>query len=228
MNVLNFTVFLISFIAFTLSAYAQDARVEEKVTIVEKFVEKDSSAYNRLNKKITFQYQAGGFGPTNLTTQGFIAGYHVSPDQVIQIELTSGVDKWTGIGSGNRSEGKTAGVYYKQFSGNSFYFKTGLDYTTYERYYNYGWTNNVPTDGYSYKGSKVSASISIGNQWQWENFTLGCDWVGLSAPLTSESHDEKYWGDDSNYSQAKLEESKDASLKNGFPLALHLYLGASF
>lgn len=226
MTILNIAVFFLSFIAFTLSAYAQKGRVEERVTIVERVVEKDSSAFHRLNKKLTFQYQSGGVGPISYSTQGFIAGYHVSPNQVLQVELTSGGDRWGDNTS--RSDGKTMGFYYKQFNGNSFYFKTGLEYSTLDRYYNYGWISNVASDGYSYKGSKVSASISIGNQWQWENFTLGCDWIGISVPLTHEVHDEKFWGTDSDYANHRLQESKDNYLKNGFPLAFHLYLGVSF
>lgn len=208
----------------TSMALAEDPRV----LVVEKVVERDSSAFHRLNKKFTFQYQPWGLGPTSLTTQGFVAGYHLSSDQVLQVEVSSGYDKWSGLSSNNRAEGKTAGIFYKQFSGNSFYFKGGLDYSTYDRSYNYMWLNGTPTDGYSYKGSKVSASLSIGNQWQWDNFTIGCDWIGIAMPITSESHDERIWGDDTDYAESQLEDSKKTYLKNGFPLALHLFVGASF
>ena len=30
---------------------------------------------------------------------------------------------------------------------------------------------------------KGGATLKIGNQWQWENFTLGVDWIGAAVEL---------------------------------------------
>ncbi len=37
----------------------------------------------------------------------------------------------------------------------------------------------------SVKASSFGASLSIGNRWQWEYFSIGCDWVGTFQPLST-------------------------------------------
>ncbi len=69
------------------------------------------------------------------------------------------------------------GLHYKEFVGNSFYWKGGLDYRQTE------YIENHVTDEAHIKGNSWALSIVIGNQWQWENFTLGCDWIGFSKPF---------------------------------------------
>lgn len=215
----------IIFMVLTLiSAFPVGAKEDRKVTIVEKLVERDSSAFHRLDKSYTVQAHLFGFGPGPVSGHGLTAGIYLSPDQVVQFETYGGQSEWYNA-TGSRVESRTLGVYFKQFSGNSFYFKGGVDYTTVNQTYIYSWTTTE--SGYSYRGSKFAATFVIGNQWQWERFTIGCDWLGWSVPITSNSNNEQTWGNNS-YQNEDLRRSKDSFLQNGFPLALHFYLGASF
>ena len=71
--------------------------------------------------------------------------------------------------------------------------------------------------GRSYEGrtsfADTGLGLKIGNQWQWDSFTMGCDWVGVSKSL------------------AMLEQNgdKDADYPNATNVTLvNFYLGATF
>lgn len=34
-----------------------------------------------------------------------------------------------------------------------------------------------------FKYEEINAGIRIGNEWQWENFTMGCDWIGINKTI---------------------------------------------
>jgi hypothetical protein len=72
-------------------------------------------------------------------------------------------------------------LFGKRFYGNSFYTQIGISYLN-SKFDDYsGHSISKPNNGIvkrSYAG--VSGNIRIGNQWQWDNLTIGCDWVGVS------------------------------------------------
>jgi hypothetical protein len=81
----------------------------------------------------------------------------------------------------------------------------------------------------AFEGSSTAASFSLGNQWQWENFTLGCDWIGYTTPLGSKVESQSYASATSpDYERARLEEDKSYYLKESFYHGLRFYLGATF
>lgn len=82
-------------------------------------------------------------------------------------------------------------VYAREFVGNSFYLEAGL--ATHQKHvrtldYTYDFRANGSLGVAYYEEQKYTRSdfgvlFGIGNQWQWENFTLGCEWVGAYVPI---------------------------------------------
>ena len=93
------------------------------------------------------------------------------------------------MGVKTKLKGSAVSGLYKRFFGNSFYAGAGLDFSKVEGTYYIsrdvlGTDDNLETDLGHY--AKTSLDLRIGNQWQWNNFTLGTDWVGLLLPLNVE------------------------------------------
>lgn len=82
-------------------------------------------------------------------------------------------------------KGYAIGVNYKRFFSNSFYGAIGLDYTKLQGKFVIAGNNILPIDLKTNLGHYVALKfdVRIGNQWQWENFTLGADWVGMLLPI---------------------------------------------
>lgn len=220
----------ISFLTLLLGVSAVAAETGN-VSIIERKVLRDSSEHNRMKVSNSLMVQLGGTGPTPGPVTGLLAAHFIDSDRLIQIEGLRSKSEWGYGGSyGTRMDiqGTSFGLFFKQFSGNSFYFKTGIDYSTLDYSDIYHSSIDASYDeGYSFKGNKLSGSISIGNQWQWESFTLGCDWIGWSQPITHSSSDEKIVGT-YTYTEGHLRSAKERHLRDGYILALHVYLGASF
>lgn len=155
-------------------------------------------------------------GLTFFPVSGVRGGYFVNPDLVVQGayatgEATLGSLKFT----------KTvAEVGAKQFFGNSFYVDGNLAYE------NFAIDTEIGTA--SAKGSVTSTGLSahIGNQWQWDGFTMGCDWLGYFAALSSEA---KMKG--SSVADDELEEEEKNASENLGGGSIHLtrfYLGWAF
>lgn len=81
-------------------------------------------------------------------------------------------------------------LQYKKFAGNSFYFAPELYYLN---YFENDQTDNsfllFPDENERF--SAVGVGIRFGNQWQWENFTLGVDWFGIGGNFIYWRHDEE-------------------------------------
>lgn len=60
----------------------------------------------------------------------------------------------------------------KQFTGNSFYYQPNISYRS---------ATHITTADYNYKD--INLGVRIGNEWQWENFTLGVDWLGFNQHI---------------------------------------------
>lgn len=80
----------------------------------------------------------------------------------------------------------------------------------------------------AFKVSSTAAALVIGNQWQWDNFTLGCDWFGVSAPLATRFSDEKFSANADSIDRNRQERDKEHFGKKTLQQGLKLYLGASF
>lgn len=190
-------------------------------------VYRESSEANRISKKWTIVGQLFGAGSNGSAQQGVAAGYYIDRNSIVQLEAGSGsVNGNTFLFVDDKYElsGTAIGIHFKHFLSNSFYIKAGLDYRETDYSYRYAWSLNR----IGFKGNSVNASVIIGNQWQWQNFTWGCDWIGYSLPLTSSVTSETNTDTSDPYYSWDLNESEKKYLKNGFAQALRLYVGASF
>lgn len=214
----------------------------ENVSIVKKRsveIIEDSSEFHRLNKSISATVSLTGIGPGFSAGTGLAIAKHLSPNQQVLVDLRSGnspAQRTVKVSSGSASvtsESSTKtqgfGIHYKQFASNSFYFKTGIDHNIVD------YSFNMPSLGggfdyqSSFNGSATMASFVIGNQWQWENFTLGCDWVGYSAGLSQNVSSSKISASATNLEKQDFQDDQDRLLgKVGSLTLLRFFIGGSF
>jgi len=179
---------------------------------------------NRQDKQFSVLGQITGISNGALSNQQVHFGYFLDPLSLVQLEIGQGSSGfgflWTSSYRSLRTD--SIGLQYKRFVANTFYFKTGAEYFVID--YNYSLSSS---GNYTFKGNLLAASFSIGNQWQFETFTLGCDWVGILLPLSSNTTSDVvnsssiYAREDSNSDQKRY--LKDSSLQ-----FVRFYLGASF
>lgn len=156
---------------------------------------------NRSNKKYLVAAELIG---ANFSAQslGVEAGYFLTANRMLQVKIQklssledqrnkdvydedhSEADKvWSDHGEGMAITGS-----FKEFTGKTFYYEAGAFYrdqklvikteevrTAYEK-----WTL---TDEDTAEIQDIGVSFTIGNQWNWENLTVACDWVGVSRSL---------------------------------------------
>ncbi len=192
-------------------------------------VYRDSSAFNRINKSFSINYIALGLGPSRSGTIGLNLGFFLDRNSLIDLEVVNGRPLYTSWFTSSEYDIKTNsfGVHYKHFAGNSFYYRIGVDYRNVDyTYISRDIFTSAELSRSRFKGSSVTATVLIGNQWQWENFTLGCDWIGAAVPITSQTDSESVTGTSPNPNN--LADDKNNLLNTTASLALRFYLGASF
>lgn len=219
------TLILISFVS--LQVFAAPVQVIDTPNPEQVF--RDSSAFHRMNKSFSLNYIALGVGPSVSGSIGIDFGFYLDRNSLIDLEYINGRPLYYSFLLNSDYDVKTNsfGIHYKQFMGNSFYFRVGGDYRTVD--YSYvarDFFSNAVVTRDAFKGSSLTATFLIGNQWQWENFTLGCDWIGIAVPLTNQLDSESSTGSSPNY--AYLHDDEDLYLKKSTSTSLRFYLGASF
>ncbi|RYZ87641.1 MAG: hypothetical protein EOP04_11245, partial [Proteobacteria bacterium] len=184
----------------------------------------DSSVSNRNGKSFSLVANLFGISPSSSLEQGVSLSKFLSRDTLVQLDFGDGN---TNLGGDILSNYKTVAhtsstsLGVKHFVGNSFYVRGGVDY----RHVNY-YSRNVYSSTFfgttttsesvvEMNANSFSGSVVIGNQWQWENFTLGCDWFGVTAPFASTVNSERFASDssDTSYERKKLEDRKQHYLK---------------
>ncbi|MEA9355470.1 hypothetical protein SHI21_04635 [Bacteriovorax sp. PP10] len=85
-------------------------------------------------------------------------------------------------------------IGYRRFLGNSFNIMPTIYYrrNTGDFYQEGQFSNVVGSNNLVYED--VGTGIRIGNEWQWENFTMGCDWFGLNLTSAKINFQEKSLG----------------------------------
>lgn len=231
--------FLLVMLTVGLSVWAQaEPKLEDshgqKYLIMPKvlMIEEDSSQFHRVDKNYQATVLLVGVGPSIATTYGVQLGKYLDLNNVLIFEATTGTNNWnstssTGTYGRVRDLSATSlGLHYKHFSGNSFYFRVGADYRTLK--YKSTFTNlDQSRDITSFDGDSVAMNLQIGNQWQWESFTLGCDWVGYSLPVTSTIKNMQVVSS-SDYEKKWAKEDADMYITKGNLNLLRFYMGASF
>lgn len=210
--------------------HAEDVKIIDPAVSTPNIVYRNSSAHNRIDKKFSATFTIVGAGPSYSTwNTGFNLGVYLSRNSILDFEVAKGRPTYFNwFGSDYDITTSSAGVHYKHFASNSFYFRIGVDYRKVDyRYTGRDFFNNsdILIDN-SFKGESFAGTVLIGNQWQWKNFTLGCDWFGYAFPFTSRTWSEKMAG--SRPEPKYLEDDKEDFTKRNSLIALRFYLGATF
>lgn len=215
------------------------AATEDDVVIVKrsaKEIYEDSSEANRIGKKFDIHYTLLGVSANYAPAQGIGVGYYVERNKQILIELRKGKGTYNRYRyesyNGSSKEWSTdaqitqIGAHFKHYVGNSFYYRVGADYNTVDYKYDLSGSYFSDTKSSYFKGTAVVGSFVIGNQWQWENFTLGCDWIGLASPLTYSITGVTKPSSESEKSDLENDQRMYVTESSG--ILLRFYLGASF
>jgi hypothetical protein len=218
---------IVSFISVPFFAHSQIAEENNVVIIKEtpNAVYENSSEHNRIDKNFEASVIAVGFGPVPGTVGGFTFGYYLNRNSLINLSYVKvRQSAYSCSGSiGCTASGNAIALSYKRFASNSFYYTLGLS----RREAGYRETEEPSgVTAYKFNGYALGGEVSIGNQWQWKNFTLGCDWIGFNFPLGYTIESEESSGN--SWDVADLESRKKAFLDTTLALGLHFYVGASF
>jgi hypothetical protein len=189
--------------------------------------ERVTSQSSRAGKKFTATYQIVGVGPSSTFANGVALGFFLEPDWIIMLEGTRGREATVfDIFDDTDVESTSIGIHAKNFAGNSFYYRFGVDYRDLE----YQYTDNfLTTTRRTFDSQSWAVSLNIGNQWQFKNFTIGCDWVGVTLPLSKKYSNESVatTGNLATEQQENEDAKEDLTERTQINL-LRFYLGASF
>lgn len=217
-------------------AFAEETKkaTEENTTtttvkpITANLSEVGESEANREGKRFTINAGLVGiqFSALSSSIEG---GYHLSPNSILTLQYTSlnGASSSDTDSKGSEDEadevwedagkGRSISAGLKHFVGNSFYVKPEVYHRRQDIVHSTTSVYSSAQDKWLLSDKDVAsiedlgASFKIGNQWQWDNFTLGCDWVGYSQSITT------------------LEESGNVKSSDLGNLSLvNFYLGATF
>lgn len=193
-----------------------------------------NSTMNRKNKNFTVTGEVLGLGPSGVYGQGLNLGMFLSDSSVLLLELNGGKNvishgflfTW---GDSVTQEGYSVGVHYKKFTGNSFYVKFGGDYRSIDHNYtDENWFTGGNGANRQFTGESLAAAFAFGNQWQMDNFTIGCDWFGVELPVASRVKNKRVSAGASQYAyDDNRDDIRRYVTSTGFTL-LRFYLGASF
>ena len=212
---------------FQLSA--NFAFASDEVTVLESetsYVVKDSSEFNRMNKKYSLSYESS----SGIIFQGaaIVGSYLLNRNDLILLELRSekvflGTILAAAFGYKEDTRNDSFGVNYKHFFGNSFFIRSGLSYHNVSDSSKYVGSVSTTSDSFSFTGNLTNFGIGIGNDWQWDKFTLGFDWIRITIPVAHTITDEQY----TSNNKSSIEFNEDIFFrKTAISSAMHL--GVSF
>lgn len=158
---------------------------------------KPTSADNRKDKSFVITGEIIGQGPSGSNAQGLNLGYYITPNSLLMLELNGGHSSvgdgfFFGFDGQTNKTGYSVGILSKNFIGNSFYLKGGITFRTLDyEYIDKDWLAGGKTRR-GFSGDSTALSFAFGSQWQRSNFTIGCDWFGLEAPVLTRVYDQWY------------------------------------
>ena len=140
-----------------------------------------SSMQNREGKRFQLTGSPAGVNFSASGT-GFQAAYFLSTNSQVGFGIYD-IDGFDFRGTG-------AELFYKHFESNTFYYKPSIGYrnvTNDEDFFDFfGSTETADT-----RLRDLAVGIKIGNQWQFDSFTLGCDWFGYSHVVANFGRDDE-------------------------------------
>ena len=204
-------------------------RLVSKITICAAFILGHASVglaegdqKNREGKHAYAAYEV--IGLTMMPVGGLRLGYFINPNLVAEVSYLTGSAK---IGS-YESKKALMEAKAKYFLGETFYVDGGLAHESWDVKYSVLKSGTLlETSSLSGKVANTGIDLHIGNQWQWDGFTLGCDWAGYFLNLsTSTSYGS---GSGLDEEDQKSEEAKvKKSLGGSSAHLLRFYIGWSF
>ena len=220
---MNKNLFFLAAVLCGSSSFAQSS-ADSDVVIVKQApdaIYEGTSEHNRMGKKFEVTVMPFGVGPT----AGFSAGANMAyrfdrnSSVLLSVSQITGGNSCSGTLSCS-TKGQGASLYYKRFTNNSFYVSAGVDYRTvkYEE-------DMLSSYAFGFEGQSVGLGLAIGNQWQWDTLTLGCDWIGFSTPVISSTSKEFFSG---TATQDDIDGYINTYVKDTRGIGLRFYVGASF
>ncbi len=177
--------------------------------------DKDSSRANRKKLKYGFDIGTGAkFSEFGASING---NYIIDEKRVLTLSYFGSSDNDYTYYNGQEYIDETYALQIgaKLFTSNSFYIQPSVYYRKHKHSQSDLFDiSDLTYDYYLVKIEDIGFSVSIGNQWQWSNFSLGVEWIGYARQLVALSS----LNTDRDYFVFK-EESVHL---------LHIYLGANF
>lgn len=121
------------------------------------------------------------------------------------------------------------GLHYKKFLSKTFYIQAGVDQSQLvysSDFYSYSFYSVVGRVNYS--ANVTQATFAIGNQWYWDNFTLGCSWIGTIQNLSSTVFNESFTGSGTASDISSFKNYRDERLRAPMAQVLRFYIGYTF
>jgi hypothetical protein len=187
----------------------------------------NSSEARRENQSFSLVFEPIGFIP--FPVHGLALGYYLTPSNIIELSYAQGETDFLLA----QIENSIASLRLKTFWGNSFYTNIGLG----SRMIGYRFRfSEIDSDGNftgrddetSMQNTVLGSDFAIGNRWQWESFTIGCDWIGLFSPISTTGETSVSGTNISPSDVEDANETMDRFSKQGSIQFLRFYLGFSF
>ena len=185
--------------------------------------EKDSQA-NRKDQTFSLTYEALGTIYPYFSNQGVALGIYQNPDLIWELTYNNGDFVLNDLISGVSADIELATIRAKMFLGNSFYANLGIG----ARKFTFIGESSVDDTRIEETITSYGAEFDIGNRWQWDSFTLGCDWVGVFKPFAYEAEQTITGANTDSVLSLDFENTADGIGKANSPHMLRLYFGFSF
>ena len=155
-----------------------------------------SSATNRANKRYAAHLGVFGGSSSDGEAKSLYLTRYVNSDNLVEL-LATRIDYY-----GNKiKDGADLTTYQANrpvvqlthFWGNSFYTSTGLGVRASRTEVQAADSESAPRDRHQFyrmQQTDVGPRLSVGNRWQWDVLSLGCDWAGIYVPLKTISKSE--------------------------------------
>ncbi|MGZ3790443.1 MAG: hypothetical protein ACXVLQ_18060 [Bacteriovorax sp.] len=176
----------------------------------------NTSLDNRQNKK--YQLSVGVGNEYSMAAFTFSAGYFIDPSQVITFRYSEiNQDQEYEAVSNELHKMKAYTLGYKKFLGNSFNVQPTLYYRRSSTdFVHEGTVKSVGTPNLVY--DDMGVGVRIGNEWQWDKFVMGVDWIGMNETI-HKINSQKIW--------QGLPQATHYKTETTFTV-VSAYLGASF
>ncbi len=184
----------------------------------------DSSEALREGKEWSLVFEPIGFSVAPIASYGLAAGAYLSSDMIMEASYAHGKTDFLIF---NIFSDYTA-LHLKKFWGNSFYTNTGFAMRKLGAGFD---LESIATGASDLKASSSTTSIgvelAIGNRWQWDTFTLGCDWIGAFLPIAKISDDIDMPAGAKESEKKEAQDDWDNLAKTHNYQLLRFYLGVS-